>query len=81
MFTVISPNDFAFWYGIHGPSEDHQRYALPLDVAYVFLRRQVAKLERLFERRKKPLPEVPLDDIDDFVSDAVSGLAEGEDNE
>jgi hypothetical protein len=52
-----------------------------LDVAYVFFRRQVAKLERLFERRKQPLPEVPLDDIDGFVSDAVSGPLEGENNE
>jgi hypothetical protein len=81
MFSAINQDEFELWYGITGPNGDHRRFALPLDVAYVFFRRQVAKLERLFERRKQPLPEVPLDDIDGFVSDAVSGPLEGENNE
>jgi hypothetical protein len=81
MFAVVNQNDFEFWYGITGPDGDHRRFALPLDVAYVFFRRQVAKLEGVFERRKRALPEVPLDDIDAYVSDAVGGLTEGENDE
>ena len=81
MFAVIGRDEFEFWYGVTGPNGDHKRFTIPLDVAYVFFRRQSVKLERLFEKRKQQLPEVPLDDIDDFVSDAISGVLEGEEHE
>lgn len=77
MFTVIRGDGVEFWYGIHGPNGDHRRFALPLDVAYAFFKRQAAKIERIHERRGQPLPVVPLDDIDEYVSDALQGLPDG----
>lgn len=78
MFTVIRKDGVEFWYGIHGPNGDHRRFALPLDVAYAFFKRHTAKLERVYERRGQPLPVVPLDDIDEYVSDALEGLTDND---
>jgi hypothetical protein len=78
MFTVIRKDGVEFWYGIHGPNGDHRRFALPLGVAYTFFKRQAAKLERIYERQGLPLPAVPLDDIDEYVSDALQGLPDEE---
>ena len=75
LFTVLRKDEFEFWYGIHGPDGDHRRYAVGLDTAYRFLRRQVLKLERLYEKTCRLVPDVDIADIDDYVRDALSGSA------
>ena len=81
MFTVIRKDAVEFWYGIHGPNGDHRRFTVPLDVAYTFFKRHTAKLERIYERRKQTPPPVLLDDIDEYVSDALQGMPEGDPTE
>lgn len=76
MFTLINKDEFEFWYGIHGPNGEHRRFVVPVDVAYVFFKRHTAKLELLYEKRGVVLPAVDLDDIDDYIKDALRGLPE-----
>lgn len=75
MFVAITRDlHVEFWYGIHGPNGEHRRFAMPPDEAYVFLKRQTVKLERMFQKLGREPPPVDLSDVDDYVNEAVKGV-------